>query len=394
MAMARTLIQNAIVISAGAERGLCGIYINDDGRVADVFRMEDYDKNRYPEDVKQIDASGNLACTGLIDTHIHGIGGFSTDDASTASILGMSSALCGFGVTSFIPTLYAGSPEKMEKEIVCVLDAMGHETGARILGINLEGPFLSPLKCGAQDRSALSAPDAEIARRLLDAGKGKVLAMTMAPELPGSEEVASLALKRNVVLLMGHTNATYEKALDAVEMGIRHVTHTFNAMSAFEHKAPGVMGAAMMDDRLCCEIIADGVHVHKDIVRHLIRTKPSDKVVLITDSLGPTSLGPGNYVANGEDVVLGEIGAFVDAKDHSKLCGSALTLNKAVANVTRWGVQRTHAIRMATENPAKVYGMKDLGGIFKGSVADICVFDENFDPIHVFVGGRHVLGAE
>ena len=120
-------------------------------------------------------------------------------------------------------------------------------------------------------------------------------------------------------------------------MGICHVTHTFNAMSAFAHKAPGVTGAAMMDERLFCEIIADGVHVHKDIVKHLILTKAKDKVVLITDSLGPTSLGCGNFVANGEAVVLGEIGAFVDAEDPSKLCGSALTLNRAVANVSSWG---------------------------------------------------------
>ena len=393
MLMARTLIKNAIVISAGSEKALCGIYINDDGRIADVFRMEDFCPSRYSDILEEIDASGLVACPGLIDTHIHGIGGFSTDEASSDSILGMSKTLSKFGVTAFIPTLYAGRPEKMEKEIKAVVNAMGKEDGARILGINLEGPFLSPLKCGAQDKDALSLPDVRIFQRLLDAGEGKILAMTVAPELPGIKDVAELAMKKNVVILMGHTNATYEQALQAADMGICHVTHTFNAMSAFAHKAPGVTGAAMMNERLFCEIIADGVHVHKDIVKHLILTKAKDKVVLITDSLGPTSLGRGNYVANGEAVVLGEIGAFVDAEDPSKLCGSALTLNRAVANVRSWGIERPQAVKMATENPAKVYGLKELGSISKGCLADIALFGENFEPKHVFIGGRHILGT-
>lgn len=391
MVMARTLIKNAIVISAGTEKTLCGIYINDDGRIADVFRMEDFSRSRYSDISEEIDAAGLIACPGLIDTHIHGIGGFSTDDASSGSILAMSEKLSKFGVTAFIPTLYAGRPEKMEREIKAVVDAMGKETGARILGINLEGPFLSPLKCGAQDKDALSLPDTIIAQRLLDTGEGKVLAMTLAPELPRIKDVAELALSKNVVLLMGHTNATYEQALQAIGFGICHVTHTFNAMSAFAHKAPGVTGAAMMDERLFCEIIADGVHVHKDIVKHLILTKAKDKVILITDSLGPTSLGQGNYVANGEAVVLGDIGAFVDAEDPSKLCGSALTLNQAISNVNRWGIERSQTVRMATENPAKVYGLKELGSISKGCLADIAIFNENFEPQYVFIGGHQVL---
>ena len=390
----RTLITNAIVISAGMDKGPCGIYINEYGRIADVVRMEDLDPSRYPSDTKNIDASGCTLCAGLIDTHIHGIGGSSTDDASADSILHMSERLASFGVTSFIPTLYAGRPDKMEREIRAVIQAMGKEKGSRILGINLEGPFLSHRKCGAQDKDALSLPDVKVLQRLLDASENKVLAMTMAPELPNVEDVSKLALENNVVLLMGHTDATYEQALTAIEMGFSHVTHTFNAMSAFEHKAPGVMGAAMMDPSLRCEIIADGVHVHRDIVKHLIRSKDGDKVVLITDSLGPTSLGPGRYTANGESVVLGEIGAFVDADNPSKLCGSALTLNKAVRNVASWGIERPLAVRMATENPAKVYGLRELGSIAKGYLADLALFDENWDPVSVFIGGRQVLNVK
>ena len=385
-----TLIINANVITAASDRGLCGIYINSDGRIADVFKMEDFESSRYPSDAELLDVSGSLVCAGLIDTHIHGIGGFSTDQADASSIIGMSDRLASFGVTSFIPTLYAGSPDKMEKEIKAVVAAMGKESGARILGVNLEGPFLSPKKCGAQDSRSLTLPDVAVAKRLFDAASGKALAMTIAPELEGAEEVVSLAKKIGVVPLMGHTSATYEQALSGIGMGIGHVTHMFNAMSSFFHKAPGVAGAAMMDDRLKCEIIADGVHVHKDVVCHVIKTKPKDNVVLITDSLGPAALGPGSYKANGEDVVLGEEGAFVDAKDHSKLCGSALTLNKAVSNVVSWGVQTPLAVKMATENPAKVYGLKELGNISKGCLADVVVFDRTFNAVHVFIGGKKI----
>ncbi|MBP5757267.1 MAG: amidohydrolase family protein, partial [Spirochaetales bacterium] len=212
--MAKTsLIINATVITAAADRGLCGIYINEEGRVADIFKMEDYDASRYPKASELLDASGNLVCSGLIDTHIHGIGGFSTDQAEASSILGMSERLASFGVTSFIPTLYAGSPDKMEKEIKAVVSAMGKEKGARILGVNLEGPFLSPKKSGAQDSRSLTLPDVDVAKRLFDAAQGKALAMTMAPELEGAREVAAIAAQYGVVLLMGHTSATYEQAL-------------------------------------------------------------------------------------------------------------------------------------------------------------------------------------
>ena len=385
-----TLIINATVITAASDRGLCGIYINEDGRIADIFRMEDYKASRYPSDSEILDCSGLIACAGLIDTHIHGVGGFSTDQSDASSILGMSQRLAQFGVTSFIPTLYAGGADKMEREVKAVVSAMGKESGARILGVNLEGPFLSPGYCGAQDSRSLTLPDAGIAKRLFDAAQGKILAMTMAPELDGAREVASFAEKQGIVLLMGHTSATYEQALSGIDMGIRYVTHMFNAMTPFFHKAPGVAGAALMDDRLKCEIIADGVHVHKDVVRYVIKTKPGDNVVLITDSLGPATLGPGCFVANGDEVVLGEEGAFVDARDHSKLCGSALTLNKAVSNVISWGIDMPQAVRMATENPASVYGLKEIGSVSKGSLADIAVFDSAFNARHVLIGGKKI----
>ena len=383
----RRLIINATLISSGTKTDCCGLFINEEGRIADVFSMSDFDSSKYGS-CETLDVQGRLVTPGLIDTHIHGIGGFGPDDCDPQSTLKMSELLVRFGVTGFLPTLYAGRPEKMEKESRFAVQAIGHETGARILGINLEGPFLNPVKCGAQDPSALMQPDASVFSSLADACGCHAKAMTIAPELPGVEEIIPIAKEKGVVLLMGHTNATYEQAVRAMELGIRHATHTYNAMSDLNHKNPGVAGAAVFHDEMHCELIADGVHVHKDLVAFTVEKKPADKVVLITDSLKPTALGPGRYVANGDDIVLGEKGAFVMEKDPSTLCGSALTLNVAVRNVASWTGDIARAVRMASENPASVYGFRDMGVIAKGKLADIAVFDEDFNATQVFVGGK------
>ena len=383
----KRLIINAVLVSSGTERNQSGLFINEEGRIADVFSMTDFDRSKYG-DCEILDADGKLVTPGLIDTHIHGIGGFGPDDCDPLSTLKMSETLIRFGVTGFLPTLYAGSPEKMKREAGAVVKAIGHESGARILGINLEGPFLNPVKCGAQDPSALIQPDASVFASLAEACCGHAKAMTIAPELPDTEKIIPIAKEKGIVLLMGHTNATYEQAVRAMDLGILHATHTFNAMSPLNHKNPGVAGAAVFHDEMHCELIADGVHVHKDLVAFTVMKKPADKVVLITDSLKPTALGPGRYVANGDDIVLGEKGAFVMEKNPATLCGSALTLNVAVRNVASWTGDIARAVRMASENPAVVYGFRDLGVIAKGKTADIAVFDEDFNATEVFVGGR------
>ena len=389
----RRLIINANLVSAGTMQTGCGLFINGEGRIADVFSMSDFGKEKYG-DCEVLDVQGRTVTPGLIDTHIHGIGGFGPDDCTPEATLGMSEKLARFGVTGFLPTLYAGKPEKMEKEAATVAEAIGKETGARILGINLEGPFLNPAKCGAQDPKALTCPDPSVFKAIAEACKGHAKAMTIAPELNGLEGIIPIAKEQGVVLLMGHTDATYDQALHAIDLGVLHATHTFNAMSNLVNRNPGVVGAVLLHDQIHCELIADGVHVNKDLVAFTVKTKPDDKVILITDSLKPTSLGPGRYVANGDQVVLGERGAFVMEKNPAVLCGSALTLNAAVRNVAAWTGDIAKAVRMATANPAEVYGFKDLGVLAKGKLADIAVFDENFNATDVFVGGIPVFKAE
>lgn len=383
------LITNARIVTDGTVSDNGGILVDGNGRIAHVFDMDDLDTSKHHA-TQTYDAEGRVVSPGLVDTHIHGIGGFGTDAAEESSILGMSKRLADFGVTGFLPTLYAGSPSKMSNEASCIADAMGSEEGASILGINMEGPFLNPAKAGAQDTDSLSLPDKKVFEELAEASKGSLVCMTIAPELEGVEEVTAIAKEKGVVLLAGHTNATYKQALAGIGLGIVHATHTFNAMSPFNHKEPGVSGAALMDDRMCCELIADGVHVHRDLVTFTIRTKPEGNVVLVTDSLTPTALGEGVFTANGTKVVLGERGAFVDAANPNLLCGSALTLNRAVRNVIQWGIPLEKALAMATCNPSRIYGFKDIGSLKKGRLANISVFDEDFAAVAVFKEGRRI----
>ena len=389
-----TLIINADIVSSGSIRKKAGVFINSEGRIADVFDMQDSDRAKYGDAPSVLDAGGRLLCPGLIDTHIHGIGGYEPDGSEPESTLKMSETLVRFGVTSFLPTLYAGREQKMEKEAAGIVRAMGHETGARILGINMEGPFLNPARCGAQNPEALILPDADVMKRLVASAEGHLVAMTVAPEREGIEKITGIAKEKGIVLLMGHTNATYEQALKGKALGINHTTHMFNAITKLDHKEPGVAGAVLFDPGMNCEIIADGVHVHKDLVSYLIGTKGSNHVVLITDSLRPASLGPGKYVINGDDVVLGEQGAFVMEKDPSLLCGSALTLNRAVGNVATWTGDVASAVKMATGTPAAIYGFSDIGSIAKGKLADIAVFDSSFNATEVFVGGKLVYSKQ
>ena len=392
------LVKNAkLAMSAGPEANYMlpnyGILVGQDGRIVNVFDMQDFEAQPHKAELaysaEQIyDAEGKLVTAGLIDTHIHGIGGFGTDDGTAEAILGMSEKLAQFGVTGFLPTLYAGRPEKMEREAKAVLEAMGKEKGATILGVNFEGPFLSPLRAGAQDSASISEPQVEVFEHFIEICKGHLVCMTVAPELKGIEKIAALAQKENIVLLAGHTNATYEQAEKGVALGIKHATHMFNAMPDIGHRDPKISGAALMDNNFSCELIADGVHVNKDLVKYVATTKPRGKVVLITDSLKPTSLGKGTFTANGTKVLLGEKGAFVNAENPSLLCGSALTLNRAVGNLISWGVEEDKAVAMANKNPAELYGFKDIGVIKKGHLANLSVFDENFNAVAVFIAGK------
>jgi N-acetylglucosamine-6-phosphate deacetylase len=286
----------------------CAVLI-EDGLVADVFSQKRFEKKHFSPDTRIIDVNGAYIAPGFIDTHIHGFGGYGTDDASSANgsdaILEMSRLLTRYGVTAFNPTLYPSDPEEMLQAVRNVAAAMGRETGARIMGLHLEGPFLSPARLGVQRPETVRPVDMAYMERLWAASCGSgsgghIINMTVAPELKGMRELALYCIKKGIVLQAGHTDANYENMAEGMQAGILHSTHLFNAMSRMDHRNPNAVGAILIHPEMSCEIIADGFHVHRDLFKLLLRDKPIDKIVLVTDGLKPTEQAEGPFFANGE----------------------------------------------------------------------------------------------
>ncbi len=378
---------NGTLLTGFSKMKNCALYINTDGTIGDIFNMKRFLAKKFSEDTQVIDVNGSYISSGLIDTHIHGIGGYGTEDQSVESILGMSKELIKYGVTGFLPTIYTDFEENMIGSIKAIVKAMGKEKGAKILGINLEGPFISPEKAGAQTPEAISPVDIPKFKRLLKAGEGKIVCMTVAPELKNMRDLALLATKKNIVLLAGHTNASYENIIEGMQAGILHSTHFFNAMSRLHHRNPGTVGAILIQNDMHSEIICDGVHVHPELVKLLVKDKPLSNIVMVTDSLKPTKQKTGKLYANNVEAILGEDGAFHSADDYSLFIGSALTLIQGVKNMVSWEIPIEKAIRMASTNPALQYNFKDIGTLTPGHKADILVFDKEFNVNNVFIDG-------
>ncbi len=385
--MSKVLI-NGNVFTGYAQLKNCAIFINDQGRIGDIFNMERFSQKKFPSDTVVIDAQNNYILPGFIDSHIHGVGGFGTEDNSPESILEMSLKLTEFGVTRFMPTIYTDVKERMLDGIRAIVEAMGKEKGAIIEGINIEGPFISSKRIGGQNAEGRCDVDLDIFYELLEAGQGKVVCMTVAPELKQMRTLALEARKNNVVLLAGHTDATYENILEGMQCGILHSTHFFNAMSRLHHRNPGTVGAILIENHMNAEIICDGVHVHPDLVKLLIKNKPLDNIVMITDALKPTKQRSGKLYANGVEAILGKEGAFVSKADNSLFLGSSLTMLHGLRNMISWGIPLSDAVQMASTNPARIYSMEKVGLLIPEYKADLTVLDDNFQLKALIIEGN------
>ncbi len=384
--MSTVCIHNATILAGYARMERCAILV-EDGSIADVFSEKRFLQKRL-DGAKVYDAGGAFIAPGFIDTHIHGFAGYGTEDMSVDAIVAMSEHLGAYGVTAFCPTIYPMDLEDMERSIGACVDAMGKEGGARIMGVHLEGPFVSQARLGVQRPEFVRPVDLEVMERLFKAGRGHITNMTVAPELKGMRELALYCLSRNIVLQAGHTDATYENMMEGMQAGILHSTHFFNAMSRLHHRDPGAVGAILINPELSCEIIADGKHVHPDLIRLLLRDKPQSKVVLVTDALKPTEQHRCPLYANREEVVL-EDGVF-HRKADGVIAGSSLTMIGGVRNLATWGVPIEAAVEMAASNPARIVGLGKRGLLVPGYAADVVVFDKDYSVLASMVGGRFI----
>jgi len=356
-------------------------------------RIVQADERPPPEGVETRDLRGLIVAPGFIDLHVHGGGGFSLVDGDAKELGGYARWAATRGVTGFLVTLVPDTRQRILETIdstVAALDTMSE--GARPLGINLEGPFLNPSRCGALRCDVLRPADVRELRQYLLAARGLLRLMTLAPELPGAGAVIAEAVNAGVVVALGHSDATYEEAAGAFSLGVGHVTHCFNAMRPFHHRDPGCVGAALNALDVTCELIADGVHVHPAAMEMLLRLKGVEKTVLVSDGIPLAGLDDGSFELQGERV---DVKGGVARREDGTLAGSAAPLDAMVRNAVAWlPVSAAEAIRMATLNPASVIGLADRKGrIAPGYDADLVVLTPDLHVVMTFVAGEPVYDA-
>ncbi|GHU22013.1 N-acetylglucosamine-6-phosphate deacetylase [Spirochaetia bacterium] len=382
--MGSICLRNGSVMTGVATMEHCAVLI-EDGLIADVFSQKRFEQKHFDSSVKIIDVDGAYIAPGFIDTHIHGFGGYGTEDSSPESLLEISQILSQYGVTAFNPTLYPAEAPLMLNTIRSLSSAIGKETGAQIMGLHLEGPFISPDRLGVMKPETLSPVDISFMEKLWNASSGRIINMTVAPELKGMRELALYCIKKGIILQAGHTNAQYENMLEGMQAGILHSTHLFNAMSKLDHRNPNAVGAILTHPEFSCEIIADGWHVHPDLFKLLARDKSIEKIVLVTDSLKPTEQKHGPFFANGEGVCFRD-GVFHRTTDDI-IAGSALTMITGIRNLVTFGFSLEDAVRTATSNPAQIMHYSRKGAIMPGYDADLAVFDSSFNILLVAIHG-------
>ncbi len=375
-------LHNANVYTGFSVMKNCAIYIKD-GKIADVYNEKRFQQKKFSSKVRVIDLLGANVIPGFMDTHIHGSGGFSTDDGDYRSILGMSSFLARYGITSFIPTIGATPEADLMKKIKAVLKAMGRENGAQILGIHLEGPFLSQARIGGQLAEGISPVDLGLMERIYKAARGKIINMTVAPELKNMRELALYCIERGIILQAGHTDATYEQMIEGMQVNIMHLTHMFNAMRPLHHREPGVVGAGLIHAEISCEFIGDGVHTNPNLIKLLMQSKPIGKLVLISDALKYAHAEPP-----------ADADFYFDKcfkrKADEVIIGSGITLYDGFRNLIEYGVSPEDAIRMASVNPAQIMKQAGKGMIVPGYDADLIIMDKNFNLVDTMAGGKFI----
>lgn len=365
-----------------------------------ISKVGPKDRIKIPAGATVIDNQDRLVVPGFIDVHIHGAAGHDLMEATGEAVSAVAAYLARHGTTSFVATTVTASLDRTLRaardlgEIVRTSQSAHGATdkfaGAQPLGIHLEGPFLNVKKRGAHPASQIRKPSTETLERILDAANGAARMLTLAPELEGALEVLEIARRRGLRLGIGHSNATFEEAERAITAGATYAVHVYNSMRPFRHRDAGIIGAVLTDDRVCAELICDGVHVEPPAIRLLVKSKGLERIVLASDSLSGAGMPDGNYPLGNFTV---HMAGGVSRTVEGKLAGSALTLDAAVRNLATFtGLSYKECLPCATLNPARIVGMeKEKGVIAPGADADLAVLDRNHYVTQTYVRGRPVL---
>jgi N-acetylglucosamine-6-phosphate deacetylase len=326
-----------------------------------------------------------LAAPGFVDLQVNGFGGVDLLESDGDGYRKAGDALLETGVTAYLPTFITAPEDQL---VAALRDVpLRARSGPRILGAHVEGPFLAPRRLGTHPVSARRDPDPALLDRLLAAGPVRL--MTLAPELPGADLMIGKLRVRGVAVSCGHSDATAEQANAAFDLGVRTVTHLFNAMRPFRHRDPGIAGAALARDDVIVQIILDGVHLAPDTARMIWRAA-AGRVALVTDAIAGAGVSDGSYSLAGLAV---QIRDGVARGPDGVLAGSVLTMIEAVRNLHALGVPLAESIDAATSVPARVIGATDVGRIEVGLPADVVVLTDNLTVDRVLVAGDALVAA-
>lgn len=368
-------IANGCVWTENGFRSGLGIRINN-GRISEIG-----EGLKPGADEKVTDLAGEYLIPGFVDVHTHAFHGHDTMQGENA-VRQMSRDFHRIGVAAFLPTTMSASVKDTKNAVSSVSKVMNNpeDDSADILGVHMEAPFLNPIKKGAQNQKYLMKPDMDTFLELSCGHPESVRIITLAPELDDEFTFIRALSASGAVLSAGHTDASDEIIHAAADAGLTHITHIFNAQNSLHHRNPGVPGAALADERLYCEMICDGIHLHPDIIRLIIRVKGPRKSVAVTDSMEAAGLGEGDYMLGGQKVHVSNGEARLS---DGTLAGSVLTMLKAFQNLIEWGIDPDDAVRVTCLTPAESIGAVGYGRIAVGAHAKMNVFDREFRLIRV-----------
>jgi len=346
-----------------------------------TIRAVDLDVNT--EGCEIVDVKGAYVSAGFIDIHIHGSGGADVMDATPQALETISKVLVQTGTTSFLATTMTMAQERIDAAIDTVRSYRKKVSGAQILGVHLEGPFINSARQGAQDARFVQPPRLSSIEKYMDLVK----MITLAPEVDGAKTFVREMREKypDVLLSIGHSDADYDMAKAGFDLGIGHATHLFNAMPPLKHRAPGIVGAVLDDPRISCDIIADLVHLHPAMLRLTWQAK-KERLILITDAMRAGCMKNGLYDLGGQQVRVANGEARLA---EGTLAGSVLKMNEAVRNmVEHTAMTLPQAVKSVTELPAQRLYLEKKGRLEAGYDADMVIFDEGFGIIATYVAGE------